>query len=66
MVAETYYLSESLLYALTIWNARKRPRPPAAPPWHTVDVFITTYDEPLGLVLRTAIAAKKIRYPHHT
>lgn len=66
VVAETYYLSESLLYALTIWNARKRPRPPAAPPGHTVDVFITTYDEPLGLVLRTAIAAKKIRYPHHT
>ncbi len=32
----------------------------------TVDVFITTYNEPVDLVLRTAAAAKRIRYPHRT
>ncbi|MCD7102109.1 glycosyltransferase family 2 protein [Pseudoclavibacter sp. 13-3] len=66
VVAETYYLAESLLYALTMWNARRRPRAPAAPEGRTVDIFITTYNEPLDLVLRTAIAAQAIRYPHQT
>jgi cellulose synthase (UDP-forming) len=66
VVAETYSLSESVLYALTMWNARRRPVPPAAPADRTVDVFITTYNEPLELVMRTAIAARDLTYPHQT
>jgi len=31
-----------------------------------VDVFIATYNEPLDLVLRTAIAARDMEYPHET
>ncbi|MCT7292787.1 MULTISPECIES: glycosyltransferase [Rhodococcus] len=66
VLAETYSLIDSLLFALTMWRLRRRPEPPAAPEEMTVDVFITTYNEPVDLVLRTAAAAKRIRYPHRT
>ena len=66
VLAESYSLSESILYALTMWNARRRAAAPVAPPGRTVDVYITTYNEPLDLVLKTAIAARDIRYPHET
>ncbi|MBC2644195.1 MULTISPECIES: glycosyltransferase [unclassified Rhodococcus (in: high G+C Gram-positive bacteria)] len=66
VVAETYSLIDSLLFGLTMWRLRTRPTP--APPPHdlTVDVFITTYNEPDDLVLATATAAHRIRYPHTT
>ena len=38
----------------------------AGPADATVDVFITTYNEPLDMVMTTALAAKKIRHPHST
>jgi cellulose synthase (UDP-forming) len=66
VLAETYSLGESVLYALTMWNARRRPTPPPAPEGRTVDVFVTTYNEPLELVMRTAIAARDMTYPHQT
>lgn len=66
VVAETYSLGESILYSITMWNARRRPAPPPALPGRTVDVFITTYNEPLDLVLKTAIAARDMTYPHST
>jgi cellulose synthase (UDP-forming) len=66
VAAETYSLGESVLYALTMSNARRRPAPPPALPGRTVDVFITTYNEPLELVLRTALAARDMTYPHRT
>src|SRR3954469_9994487 len=66
VIAETYSLSESVLYALTMWNARRRPAPQQAPAGRSVDVFITTYNEPLELVMRTAIAARDLPYPHQT
>ncbi|MGB2921456.1 MAG: glycosyltransferase family 2 protein [Mycobacterium sp.] len=66
VLAETYSLSESVLYGLTMWNARRRPSPPQAPEGKTVDVFIATYNEPLEIVLRTAVAARDITYPHQT
>lgn len=40
--------------------------PPEAPEGLIVDIFITTYNEPLDLVLTTARAAKAIHYPHKT
>ncbi|KNC19731.1 cellulose synthase [Arthrobacter sp. RIT-PI-e] len=65
VLAETYSLVDSLLFGFTVWRLKKR-EPPEAPEGLTVDVFITTYNEPLDLVLTTARAAKAIRYPHRT
>lgn len=66
VIAETYSLGESVLYALTMWNAKRRAPAPPAPRGRTVDVFVTTYNEPLELVLKTAVAARDITYPHRT
>jgi cellulose synthase (UDP-forming) len=66
VLAESYSLGESVLFGVTMWNARRRPDPPPAPPGKTVDVFIATYNEPLEIVLRTAVAARNISYPHST
>ena len=54
VIAETYSLGESILFALTMWNAKARPAPPAALPGRTVDVFITTYNEPLASIFHRA------------
>jgi cellulose synthase (UDP-forming) len=66
VVAETYSLSESILYGITMWNARRRADPPPAPRGRSVDVFIATYNEPLDIVVRTAVAARNMSYPHKT
>lgn len=66
VLAETYSLSESILYSLSMWNAKRRSTPPRAVAGHSVDVFITTYNEPLSLVLKTALAARDMTYPHKT
>lgn len=65
VIAETYSLIDTFLFCLTMWRARERPAP-VSPPQGTVDVFITTYDEPIELVMTTARAAKRIAYPHST
>lgn len=65
VMAETYSLIDTFLFALTMWRARDRPSP-ESPPTGTVDVFITTYNEPLPMVMATAQAAKEIAYPHRT
>ena len=44
MLAETYSLSESVLYALTMWNAGRRPGPPTPPTGRMVDVLTMTDD----------------------
>jgi cellulose synthase (UDP-forming) len=49
-----------------MWRSRRRPAPPPPPDGATVDVFITTYNEPVELVMATAVAARDIRYPHRT
>lgn len=66
VLAETYSLGESLLFSFMSWRASRRPAPPAAPAGRTVDLFITTYNEPLEMVLATAIAARDVNYPHST
>lgn len=66
VLAETYSLGEAILYTFTMWHARKRPSPPPARKGLSVDIFITTYNEPLELVLKTALSAKYVTYPHKT
>ncbi|MGY1832987.1 glycosyltransferase family 2 protein [Geodermatophilus sp. SYSU D01180] len=66
VLAETYSLLDSLLFGLTMWRLRRREEPPPPPDGATVDVFITTYNEPLDLVMATAEAAQRIRHPHRT
>ncbi|MFK0074383.1 glycosyltransferase [Arthrobacter woluwensis] len=65
VLAETYSLIDTFLFALTMWRAKDRPRP-QSDPQGTADVFITTYNEPLELVMATARAAQRIAYPHTT
>ena len=66
VLAETYSLVDSLLFGLTMWRLRRRGQPPPPPESATVDVFITTYNEPIELVMATAEAALRIRHPHRT
>ncbi|MEX5256826.1 glycosyltransferase [Kocuria arenosa] len=65
VLAETYSLIDVMLFGLTMWRLKER-TPPPAPTGLTVDVFITTYNEPLDMVMDTALAAQRIRYPHAT
>lgn len=65
VVAETYSLIDTIFFAITMWRARER-QGPKSPPSGSVDVFITTYNEPVALVRNTAQAAKAIAYPHET
>lgn len=66
VVAETYSLVDAFLFGITMWRIKERgePMPPAADA--TVDVFVTTYNEPIDLVMTTALAAREIRFPHRT
>jgi cellulose synthase (UDP-forming) len=66
VMAETYSLIDSLLFGMTMWRMRRRPAPPPPPPDATVDVLITTYNEPIDMVIATAEAAQRIRFPHKT
>jgi cellulose synthase (UDP-forming) len=65
VLAETYSLVEAYLFGLTMWRLRRRGEPPP-PSAATVDVLITTYDEPVDLVMTTVRAAQVIRGPHRT
>ncbi|NCT90366.1 glycosyltransferase [Cellulomonas sp. APG4] len=66
VLAETYSLVDVLLFGTTMWRVRVRTPPAPAPPDATVDVLVTTYDEPVELVMATARAALAIRHPHRT
>ena len=65
VLAETYGLLSSAMLVMTVFRLRHRAPPPALEN-HSVDVFITCYDEPVQLLRRTALAARAIRYPHQT
>jgi cellulose synthase (UDP-forming) len=63
--AEAYGTFQLALFLFTVWEpVWRRPRP--APPGLDVDVFITTYNEPLDVLRKTFVAARGIRYPHRT
>lgn len=66
VIAETYSVIDSQLFAITMWRLLRRDPPPPPPKGATVDVLITTYNEPIEMVLATAQAALAIEYPHRT
>ena len=66
VVVETYSLIDCLLFGLMMWRLKERGEPPAPAGAVTVDVFITTYNEPVEMVMTTARAAELITYPHRT
>ncbi len=67
VLAETYSLIDVLFFGLTVWPSQRFEPSPASPlAGLSVDVFITTYNEPIELVMRSANAALAISYPHST
>lgn len=63
--AEIYGVAVSFMVIFVCWRrVERRARAPA--PGLTVDVFVTTYNEPLAVVRRTLLGARRIRYPHQT
>ncbi|HSN12432.1 MAG TPA: cellulose synthase catalytic subunit, partial [Propionibacteriaceae bacterium] len=66
VAAETYSIIDLALFGMTMWRARRRGPAPAPLEDASVDVFITTYNEPVDLVVATAEAAERITYPHKT
>jgi cellulose synthase (UDP-forming) len=66
VVAETYSLIDVMLFGMTVWQLKIRKGAPVPPYDATVDVFITTYNEDLDMVMTTALAALRIRHPHST
>jgi cellulose synthase (UDP-forming) len=66
VVAETYSLTDSFLFGVTMWRMRKRDAPPPPSPGATVDVLITTYNEPVDMVMTTTAGALAITHPHKT
>ncbi len=66
VLAETYSMLDAVLFGLTMWRIKLRGEPEHPPVGATVDVFITTYNEPIEMVRATAVAAHAIRHPHRT
>jgi cellulose synthase (UDP-forming) len=66
VVAETYSVVDLALFGMTMWRSRRRLAAPQLLEGATVDVFITTYNEPVDLVLTTVRGAESITYPHRT
>ncbi|MEX2571461.1 MAG: glycosyltransferase family 2 protein [Gemmatimonadota bacterium] len=64
-LAETWAWLTAFLLVFTAWRLNHRTAPPASDGL-SVDVFITTYDEPIEVIRRTAISARAVRYPHET
>jgi cellulose synthase (UDP-forming) len=62
VLAETYGILGNILFVFTVWRPAQRRSPPPLE-GATVDVFITTYNEPVELVRQTAEAAKRIDWP---
>ena len=63
--AELFGIGTMLLLLHMCWRlpSRKAPPPPSG---LTVDVFVTTYNEPVDVVRRTLVAAVRMGYPHVT
>jgi cellulose synthase (UDP-forming) len=62
LLAETYGFFDHSLFIFQMWKPARRVVPPPLEDV-TLDVFITTYNEPVELVRLTAEAATRIRWP---
>lgn len=62
LLAETYSYIDTLLFVFMMWKPPRRVAPPPLPE-ASVDVFITTYNEPPELVRLTVEAALRIDWP---
>lgn len=65
ILAETYSVINSGLFAINLWRPLQR-KPPQRKSTFSVDVFITTCNEPPEIVRKTAEAAVRITHPHRT
>ncbi|MEO8629005.1 MAG: cellulose synthase catalytic subunit, partial [Betaproteobacteria bacterium] len=63
--AEVFGFVSSLMHIMMVWRLTVR-EAPVAPLGLTVDVFVTTYNEPVAMLRRTLIAATRMDYPHST
>ncbi|MCC5811234.1 MAG: glycosyltransferase [Ectothiorhodospiraceae bacterium] len=63
--AELFGIMTMLLLLHMGWRLPRR-EPPPPQKGLSVDVFITTYNEPLEVVRRTLLAALRMEYPHRT
>ncbi|MDE2089420.1 MAG: glycosyltransferase [Gammaproteobacteria bacterium] len=64
-LAEAYGIVTVLLHLFMTWHLAERVAP-APGAGLTVDVFIPTLNEPLGMLRRTLLAALHMDYPHRT
>jgi cellulose synthase (UDP-forming) len=65
VLAETWGLLTAFIMVHSVWRLKHRdPVTPAE--GLSVDVFITSFDEPLEVIRRTCVGARAIRYPHRT
>lgn len=64
-LAEIYGFASALLHIFMTWRLTNRHAAPPTPGL-SVDVFITTYNEPAELVRKTLLAAKHMDYSHET
>jgi cellulose synthase (UDP-forming) len=63
--AELFGILTMLLLLHMCWRLPQRKAPPPQRGL-TVDVFVTTYNEPVAVVRRTLLAAMQMAYPHQT
>ena len=63
VLAENYSILDTIFFALMRWKPAERRSPPPLSE-ATVDIFITTYNEPAELVKWTVEAANKILWPN--
>ena len=66
LTAEIFAFIETAFFYFTAWKPTHRKLPRPLRNHRTVDVFITTYDEPIHIVRETALCAVAMRYPHKT
>jgi cellulose synthase (UDP-forming) len=63
--AEVFGAVTTFLFYFVVWRPLSRKAPPVLPD-RTVDVFVTTKDEPVQLLRKTLLACKDMKYPHRT
>ncbi len=63
--AEVHGFTALILFLFDVWQP-VHPLSPAPEPNLRVDVYVPTYNEDTGLLRRTVLGAKSIRYPHQT